>query len=205
MARRIGSDGEKTSAALRQAALELMALHGYEAMSMRRLAARIGLQAPALYRYFPTKQDLLYALMRDHMEALIAAWVEARPSGKDHVVQLSAFVHNHIRFHVARRHATHVSNLELRSLSHEHLSVIVRLRSAYEKELRQILREGVQAGLFRIDDIGLTAMAVIQMMTGVIVWFRPNERLSIGGVADTYLKMTMRLVGANENGERRHV
>jgi hypothetical protein len=39
-------------------------------------------------------------------------------------------------------------------------------------------------------------MALIQMMTGVIVWFRPGERLSIDEVTTTYLSMTMRLVGA---------
>ncbi len=39
-------------------------------------------------------------------------------------------------------------------------------------------------------------MALIQMMTGVIVWFRPGERLSIAEVTATYLSMTMRLVGA---------
>ena len=39
-------------------------------------------------------------------------------------------------------------------------------------------------------------MAIIQMVTGVIVWFRPDERLSVDEVTETYLSMTMRLVGA---------
>ncbi|TIT82675.1 MAG: TetR/AcrR family transcriptional regulator, partial [Mesorhizobium sp.] len=98
--------------------------------------------------------------------------------------------------HIERRHATHVSNMELRSLSHDRLTLILKQRSAYEKELRAILRDGAEDGVFAIDDIGLTAMALIQMMTGVIVWFRPGERLSIGEVTTSYLSMTMRLVGA---------
>ncbi|PDP61007.1 TetR family transcriptional regulator, partial [Porphyromonas gingivalis] len=75
-----------------------------------------------------------------------------------------------------------------------------------EKELRTILRDGAEKGVFAVDDIGLTAMALIQMMTGVIVWYRPGERLSIDGVTETYLSMTMRLVGAPQPaGEQRHV
>jgi hypothetical protein len=35
------------------------------------------------------------------------------------------------------------------------------------------------------------------MITGVIVWFRPDERLSVDEVAATYHDMTMRLVGAD--------
>lgn len=201
MARTAGSDGGRTEAAIREAATTLIARLGYEALSMRRLAAEVGVQAAALYRYFPTKEELLYTLMREHMEGLIASWEAARPTAADPRTLLAAFVRNHIRFHVSRRHSTHVSNMELRSLSPQRLSAILKLRGQYEKELRQILREGSDSGAFRVDDVTLTAMAIIQMITGVIVWFRPDERLSVAEVAETYHTMTMRLVGAQtENG-----
>jgi AcrR family transcriptional regulator len=201
MARTAGSDGEKTLAALREAALKLIAQHGYEAVTMRQLAAEVGVQAAALYRYFPAKEDLLHALLREHMEQLAATWRTADPGeGADAAERLEAFVSNHIGFHVARRQSTHVSNMELRSLAPERLSAILKLRSAYEKELRQILRAGADDGSFAIDDVGLTAMAIIQMVTGVIVWFRPGERLSVAQVTKTYLAMTLRLVGAADTG-----
>lgn len=205
MARTTGSDGEKTEAALREAAVSLIARHGYEAVSMRQLAAQVGVQAAALYRYFPTKEDLLFTLMREHMEGLIAGWEAIRPRSGSPVGRLAAFVDHHIRFHVERRHATHVSNMELRSLSPERLTHILRLRTNYEKELRSILREGAENGDFRVDDVGLTAMAIIQMITGVIVWFRPDERLSVEEVAKTYLSMTMRLTGARSADEKNNV
>jgi AcrR family transcriptional regulator len=200
MARTTGSDGERTEAAVREAAVNLIARYGYEAMSMRQLAAEVGVQAAALYRYFPTKEDLLFTLMREHMEGLREAWERARPFDADPAEQLAAYVRNHIAFHIERRHATHVSNMELRSLSPDRLTQILKQRTAYEKELRTILREGAEAGDFSIEDTGLTAMALIQMMTGVIVWFRPGERLSITEVTATYLSMTMRLVGARIDG-----
>lgn len=206
MARTTGSDGERTEAAVREAAVNLIARYGYEAMSMRQLAAEVGVQAAALYRYFPTKEDLLFTLMREHMEGLREAWEHARPIDADPVEQLAAYVRNHIAFHIERRHATHVSNMELRSLSPDRLTQILRMRTVYEKELRTILRDGAEAGVFNIEDTGLTAMALIQMMTGVIVWFRPGERLSVPEVTATYLAMTMRLVGARmDTGEERHV
>jgi AcrR family transcriptional regulator len=200
MARTTGSDGERTEAAIRAAALALIARHGYEAVSMRALAAEVGVQAAALYRYYPTKEELLHSLMREHMDGLAAAWEAARPASADPAARLAAYVANHIRFHVTRRHSTHVSNMELRSLSRDRLTAILKLRTAYEKELRAILRDGAERGVFTVDDVGLTAMAVIQMITGVIVWFRPDERLSVEEVTETYLAMTMRLVGADRNG-----
>lgn len=205
MARTTGSDGEKTEAAIRIAAVDLIARYGYEAVSMRQLAAEVGVQAAALYRYFPTKQDLLSSLMQEHMDALLSAWTTARPTTSDPTTRLVAFVTNHIAFHIARRPATHISNMELRSLSPERLTHVLKLRTSYEKELRTILREGSEDGSFTIEDTGLTAMALIQMMTGVIVWFRPGERLSVAGVTETYLSMTMRLVGATMSREQDHV
>ncbi len=205
MARTIGSDGEKTEIAIREAAANLIARHGYEAMSMRQLAMEVGVQAAALYRYFPTKEELLFTLLREHMEALAAAWRDRRPAAGDAAARLTAFVENHIAFHIARRHSTHISNMELRSLSPRRLTAILKLRTAYEKELRTILREGMEDGVFSIGDIGLTAMALIQMLTGVIVWFRPGERLSVAEVTASYLSMTMRLVGATMREEDRHV
>lgn len=205
MARTAGSDGEKTEAAIRDAAAVLIARHGFEAVSMRQLAGEVGVQAAAFYRYFPTKEDLLFALMRRHMDGLRRAWEDARPPAADPVERLAAFVETHIGFHIVRRHSTHVSNMELRSLSPEKLTQILRLRTAYEKELRAILRDGADSGVFAIDDVGLTAMAIIQMITGVIVWFRPDERLSVADVTAKYLTMTMRLVGAETFRENGHV
>ena len=57
---------------------------------------------------------------------------------------------------------------------------------------------GVKVGIM-LEDTGLASMAIIQKLTGVIVWFRPGERLSVEDVAKTYLAMTMRLVGRRED------
>lgn len=198
MARTAGSHGEKTDAAVREAALSLMARYGYEAVSMRRLAEEVGVQAAALYRYYATKEDLLFSLLTEHMERLAEEWETARPAYARPREQLAAFVEHHIGFHVARRHSTHVSNMELRSLAPERLTQILKMRNAYEKELRQILRDGAESGAFIVEDAGLAAMAIIQMLTGVIVWFRPDERLSVEEVTNNYLEMTMRLVGAKQ-------
>ncbi len=205
MARTTGSDGEKTEAAIRAAAIDLIARHGFEAMSMRQLAAEVGVQAAALYRYFPTKQELLFVLMLQHMRGLQQASADAQPVAGTPNQRLRAFVECHIRFHVERRHSTHVSNMELRSLSKDNLTAVLKLRTAYEKQLRQILRDGTESSVFDVEDAGLTAMAIIQMITGVIVWFRPDDRLSVEEVARSYHTMTRRLVGADEIQEENHV
>ncbi len=68
MARTQGSHSSSTGPKIRAAAQSLFAQHGFAAVSMRQIAAQVGVQAGALYNYTPDKQALLFDLMRQHME-----------------------------------------------------------------------------------------------------------------------------------------
>ncbi len=196
MARTIGSEGARTEAAIRQAAVTLIARHGFEGVSMRRLAEAVGVQAGALYRYFPTKQDLLVSMMREHMRHLIGAWAAARPNGADPLSELLAFARFHVRYHMDRRDEVFINYMELRSLSDANAAEVIALRKQYEAELRGILARGAEAGQFAIPDPTVTAMALIAMLTGVTTWRKPGGRLSPGAIEDIYATLTLNAVGA---------
>lgn len=198
MARTVGSEGVRTEAAIREAAVALIARHGFEGVSMRRLAEEVGVQAGALYRYFPTKQDLLASMMREHLRHLIGSWQAARPRGVDPVAELVAFARFHVRYHMDRRDEVFINYMELRSLSEANAAEIVALRKEYEHELRAILRRGARAGAFRTPDAPVTAMALIGMLTGVTTWRKPGGRLSPEAIEDIYVALTLNAVGATE-------
>ena len=85
---------------MRQAALRLFAQRGYAAVSMRSIAAEVGVQAGALYNYTPDKQSLLFDPMQGHMTELLK---EAQSGGGgDPLKRLQTFVEFHIRFHADR-------------------------------------------------------------------------------------------------------
>lgn len=54
------------------AARQLVVESGLESLSLRRLAARLGVTAPALYAHVTDKDDLLRALATDQFDALVA-------------------------------------------------------------------------------------------------------------------------------------
>ena len=196
MARTIGSEGARTEAAIREAAARLFARHGFEGVSMRRLAEDVGVQAGALYRYFPTKQALLADMMADHLRRLLDAWeAEPKPSA-DPPAELAAFARFHVRYHVVRRDEVFVNYMELRSLAPDHVPEIVRLRDAYEAPLRDILARGARAGQFHIPDLPVAAMALVAMLTGVTTWARPGGRLDADALADLHATLALGAVRA---------
>ncbi len=193
MARRQGSHSEITGPRIRAAALRLFAREGYAAVSMRRIAAEVGVQAGALYLYTPDKQTLLFELMKGHMQDLIGAWAAA-PKGTAPDARLEAFVRFHIRFHLDRADSVFLAYMELRNLDPGNFAAIEALRRAYEDELTAILAEGVAAGGFAVPDLRLATMAIIAMLTGVNTWYREGGRLGRETVGTIYCDMVRRAV-----------
>jgi AcrR family transcriptional regulator len=197
MARRVGSDGARTEAAIRGAALRLIARYGYEALSMRRLASEIDLGAAALYRYFPTKQAMLFSLLKTHMEEVLAAWKQARlpaPAGAQD--RLEAFTRFHIRHHLPRSEGVFLSYMELRSLSPENFDTIGAMRRCYEHDLAQILADGQAAGTLRMDDPRVTARAIIALLTGITTWYCDSGPLDVAEIEKIYWNIVARMTGA---------
>jgi AcrR family transcriptional regulator len=195
MARKSGSYSDITGPLVRSSALRLFARDGYAAVSMRQIAAEVGVQAGALYLYTPDKQTLLFDLMHEHMDALLAAW-DAEDKGVTPQERLQAFSLFHLRFHLDRPDEVFIAYMELRNLTPENFAVIEALRQRYEGHLEQILENGHDNEEFRVPDTKLAAMAIIAMLTGVNTWYREGGRLSRERVERIYWNMVRRAVGA---------
>ncbi len=194
MARTQGSHSDITGPRIRAAAQELFARHGFAAVSMRQIAAHVGLQAGALYNYTADKQSLLVDLMQAHMEDLLSAWAgEARP--EDVMGRLEAFVRFHIRYNLERSDAVFIAYMELRNLTPENFARIETRRRAYEDQLEGILKDGVAQGVFQVADTKIAALAVIAMLNGVTTWYRDGGRLSLVEVETLYWDMVRKSVG----------
>jgi AcrR family transcriptional regulator len=195
MARKTGSHAKTTGPLVRATAQRLIAAHGFAAVSMRQIAAEVGVQAGALYLYTPDKQTLLFRMMREHMEELLAAWADTEKSEKP-VELLQDFCNFHIRFHLDRPEAVFIAYMELRNLEPDNFAEIEILRHTYEDELEKILNAGQYSGGFKLPDSRLATMAIIAMLTGVNTWYQEGGRLSRERVERIYWNMVRRAVGA---------
>ena len=207
MSRTAGSDGVRTEGEIRKAAIELIATHGFEAMTMRQLAEKVGIQPGSVYRYFPSKGKLLAQLQVEHLDFLLGKWAEESTAvASAPIARLKAFVDFHIRYHTLRRQEVFVANMELRSLEPEDYRNVVALRRRYEKILQGILAEGVAQGLFHIrpgvqsaarghHDIVVTSFAILAMLTGVGTWFNESGRMAKQDLIDLYTQLVFQSLG----------
>jgi AcrR family transcriptional regulator len=195
MARKTGSHADVTGPRVRAAAERLIARHGFAAVSMRQIAAEVGLQAGALYLYTPDKQTLLFDLMRGAYGRAAGRLGRGR-SRRAPAARLEAFCRFHIGFHLDRPDAVFIAYMELRNLDPANFAAIEALRRRYEGALETILAEGQGTGDFAIADARLATMALIAMLTGVNTWYREGGRLSRDRVEAIYWNMIRRAVKA---------
>ena len=193
MARKQGSHSDITGPRVQDAALRLIAQHGYAAVSMRQIAAEVGVQAGALYNYTPDKQSLLFDLMKSHMVDLLDALAQADIKG-DALARLEGFTRFHIRFHLPRPDQVFVSYMELRNLSDDNFPMIEVMRRSYEDALEDILRAGEAEGVFAVPDTRVTAMALIAMLTGLSNWYRTDGRLETSKIEAIYWDLVRKSV-----------
>ena len=191
MARTIGSYGPKTMEAIRKAGLRLIFEHGYEAMSLRQLAAEVGIQAGSLYNHISTKQDLLFDLVQGHVNDLLRELDLALEGKSGAEEKLRAFAAFHVSYHMNRKRETFIANSELRSLEPKNYDAIVALRSAYEARLARILSEGVTEGIFEVVDIRVATFAILAQLTGVCSWYRPGGRLTKEAIIAAHEKLVL--------------
>jgi AcrR family transcriptional regulator len=189
MARTVGSHGPRTMETIRRVGLRLIHKHGYEAMSLRQLASEVGIQAGSLYNHITTKQELLFDLIKTHMDELLQESDRALKGIEDPDDQLKTFIAFHLDYHTAHKREVFISYSELRSLEPGNYGVVVALRRAYERKLIDILDCGVARGEFAVADTTVTAFGILAMLTGVCTWFKPSGRLSKEQVIEIYTDM----------------
>lgn len=191
MARTVGSYGPKTMEAIRKAGLRLIFEHGYEAMSLRQLAAEVGIQAGSLYNHISTKQELLFDLIQDHVNELLRQLDRALDGKQEPAERLRAFVAFHVTYHMTRKREVFIANSELRSLEPRNYEAIVVLRGAYEQRLAAILTDGVEQGAFEVGDIQVATFAIIALLTGLCTWYRPGGRLTREAIVAAHEKLVL--------------
>ncbi len=183
MARTKGSIGANTLELIKKAGLELIYRHGFAAMSLRQLAALVGIREGSLYNHIPSKQALLFTLVDGHMDDLQAALGDALTGEVGAERQLRDFVAFHLRYHMQRQAEVFVINSELRSLDSDARQIILAKRDRYEKVLVAILDAMI------VKDANIRAKAILAMLTGVCTWFKEDGPLSIDHIVTIYTEL----------------
>lgn len=199
--RKPGSSGVRTLRNLRSAAIRLLSERGYPDMSLRLLAKSVGVQASALYNYIDSKQQLLFLLVKEPMDKLLAE-VATVNRAQDPVEQMRAFVAINIRYYTRNTREHLILLRETRSLNAENHRAILKLERSYNRIVENIIERGIATGDFHVKDTKVTTIALVQMLNAMLNWYRPNGRLTPNELVEIYTHMAFGMLHLDNSDGR---
>lgn len=184
-----------------QVALQMFLANGYAGTSLKAVADELGVSPPALYWYFPSKEDLYSSVIEQSMHDFLN-YVRDAITDTDPVFKLSQLVRAHVTWQLQQSEIAQAFDLTMTmkgraaEIPESRLATIRQLEHDYVDQVRAVLREGVEQGVFAIDDYVTTGFAITTMCEYVNTWYNANGPLPVAAVANRYESLVRRMVGA---------
>jgi len=146
----------------------LLRAEGEDAVSMRRVAAAVGITPMAIYRHFPNREALLHAVAERGWDQLAEQWGRRarhdnpRAELRRTLNALLDFALEQPRLYallyaVPSGQGNHSGELDFRSAESPVLSAVV-----------AAVDEGMHRGVFEPDDVSEVALSIVALMHGLI-------------------------------------
>lgn len=189
MARPRSSDyDEKRRRILRQSA-ELFASRGYDRASMSAIAAACGVSKAALYHYYRDKVELLFDVIRFHLEELLEAVEAANREDLPPIDRLHALVVALLAAYDGADAQHTVQINELRLLPPDQQEEL----KLMERELVKLFSKAIAAVSPSLKDTALlkpVTMSLFGMLNWAYLWFKSSGTLS----RDDYAALVTKLI-----------
>jgi AcrR family transcriptional regulator len=162
---------DKTKAILDSAAA-LFARTGYPNAKMQDIARACGASKSMLYHYFETKDDLLFAMLDEHLVLLIAAMEQSFDKAADPQARFLLFIQIYVQksAQARRRHMVAINDLRFLPKARQ-VPLLKRERKVIRltADLLKGLNPRLHASVYKPY-----ALLLIGMLNWTETWYRPN-------------------------------
>jgi AcrR family transcriptional regulator len=170
---RIRSDDYETKAqAIMDSAAAIFAKEGFPAAKMQDVAKACGATKSMLYHYFPTKDDLLFAMLQEHLQRLINALDEALNSKAPARERLQMMVEAYTQKSNQSRRRHMVAMNDVKFLPKAKQTPLINLQRQLTELVAQLLRE-LNADLPE-EVYKLYTMVLLGMLNWTDFWYKPS-------------------------------
>lgn len=175
--------------ALLQTAADCFCEYGYRATNLETIAERMGISRVTLYRYCPSKKELLVRIFERAMSfyqhdlrRICAQPIQAEE-------KLRQIIRHQIHTISERRNILVVFFSEESHLPAEMAHRVRAERRAYDKIIEDVIAEGVQAGRLAPLPAKLVAFAILGMCNWLYQWYQSDGPLSEDEVARCFIAL----------------
>lgn len=173
---------------------------GYHNTTVRDIADAYGCEPANIYNFFPSKEEILFEILSQEMEAInepIKGFRDDQDS--DPVDMLKAIFQSHGKVTLGKMRTSRVLfDASLRSLNKQHQRVIIEKRDEYDKILRHVIQRGIDEGTFEPTDVKMASFAISSIIARARVWYKPSGGLSVAEIIDTLFLFALKALGCRD-------
>ena len=146
---------------------------GLHDSGMRDIAAELGMAVGNLYYYFKDKEALLAFVQEETLAGLLDLARQARERDLRADARLFLLIEGHV-VRLNEETPGSLAHLEVEALGPRWRRKVQARRDEYERAFREVLEEGIAAGVFRPTDPKVSALAILGAVNWTVKWFRPD-------------------------------
>jgi len=177
--------------------------HGYDATSVDMLAVELGVTKPFIYSYFENKRAILEAVheaaahrVLGHIKTAIHA-----PGPPDE--RLQRFVELYVNENIKEQIASGIYLQEEKNLSSQAKVAARKIEREFDKLLAGLIREGIESGVYSIQDAKMASLCISGMVRWVHRWYKPDGVLGADEIASTISEFALNMVGTKRKSRRK--
>lgn len=171
---------------------------GFHATTTRDITAAVGLSPGALYVHFPSKEHLLFEIIRTGHAKSLDALAEAE-NGGNALSHLRSLVARSVAWHAHHHVAARVCQYELAALAPGHYAEISELRRQYTAIFRQAVIRGIEEGAFAPVDVHRVVRAILSLGIDLVRWYRSGGADSPEQLGEFYAELALGMVTSAGN------
>ncbi len=169
----------RTRARILDAAANVLSLKGYSGMRLGDVAEAAGLQTPAIYYHFDSREHLVEEVMWAGMAAMRLHLIEvldALPAGATALERLLAAVEAHLRYELEISDYTTASIHNAGQVPEENRQRMLAEQASYGAVWRDLIDRAAELGEVRSDyDRFIVQMLIIGALNWAVEWWDPNR------------------------------
>ncbi len=185
---RVRSDDYDTKIqAIIDSAAALFAQVGYPSAKMQDIARACGATKSMLYHYFPAKDDLLFAMLHEHLEQVVDSIDQVLAANASPNDKLHALVQTYTQKSTQSRQRHMIAMQDVKYLPPDRQEPLLELQRVLTDRVSELLRQ-VNPGLPEATYKPYTMM-LIGMLNWTDIWFRPGGPLTAEETCDRMARL----------------
>lgn len=178
MARPQSSEYDSRKQKILDTAAHSFATEGYHKASIGEIAKKCGISKSLIYHYYPSKEEMLYHAMLDHVKELEASANSILAEDRNPEEALRHIIREYLAIYERTVDCHHLLVNELGSLPEDKRQEVVDIQSKVVHAFAELAQKLSPTDLDYHKAKSVVSMLMLGMMNWTYLWFKPEGELS---------------------------